>query len=82
MVRMSSARHARTRNKVFGMVWTMSDGLWMTVPLILNWPPAMTTTMAPKRSMLMGMPQKLPRTTAFLETAERVKSQKFRTKVP
>ena len=38
--------------------------------------------MAPKRSMLIGMPQKLPRTMDFLETAERVKSQKFRTNVP
>ena len=45
---------------------TMSVGLSMIVPLILNWPPARTTTMAPKNSMLIGMPQKLPRTIAVL----------------
>ena len=42
----------------------------------------MTTTTAPKISMLIGMPQKLPATMACLEVAPRVKSQKFSTKVP
>lgn len=64
------------------MLSTMSDGVSMMVPLILYCPPARTTTMAPNRSMLIGMPQKLPRTIDFLDLAERVKSQKFRTKVP
>ncbi|MNR63366.1 hypothetical protein D3C85_1856590 [compost metagenome] len=67
---------------MLGMLWTMSDGLSMTVPLILYCPPAMTTTIAPNTSMLMGMPQKLPLTIDFLEAEERVKSQKFRTNVP
>ena len=43
--------------------------------------------MAPKNSMFSGMPQKLPRVIAERVIAERptalrVKSQKFRTKVP
>ena len=38
----------------------MSAGLSMTAPSILNCAAAITTTMTPKKSVLMGMPQKLP----------------------
>ena len=59
----------------------MSAGLSMTVPSILNCAPAMTMTMTPKNSVLMGMPQKLPWMMDLRVLEARVKSQKFSTKV-
>ncbi len=79
---MIRARQASTSRNVLGIVWTMSAGLSMISPLILNCPPASTTTMAPKNSMFNGMPKKLPRMIADLVFALRVKSQKFSTNVP
>ena len=82
MVRISRARQASTSSGVFGIFCTTSVGLSIRVPSMASWPPARTTTMTPKISMLIGMPQKLPRTIACFDLAPRVKSQKLSTKVP
>lgn len=82
MVSTSKAAEASNNKKVLGMAPTTSEGEVMTLPLMENWVPVKTTTIAPKNNMFSGMPKKLPLMMAFLEEAPRVKSQKFRTKVP
>ncbi len=81
-VRISNGRDASTSSIVEGMVCTMSAGDLMICPSSLNWAPAKDTTISPNKNILMGMPQKLPRTIAPRLLAERVKSQKFSTNVP
>ena len=54
MVKINSARQASTSIGVLPIVSTMSVGLAITLPSILNWPPASTTTMTPKNKRVDG----------------------------
>lgn len=81
-VTISSARLASTRKRVSGIAATMSVGLWMSWPSILNWAPARTTANRPNSRMFTGSPQKLPTLMVRRSGQPRAKSQKFRIMVP